>query len=103
MTAAGHGAQERRRDAMNAALTASIEGERLDLVARRLDRRAPPSWKGSSTSPQATMPVRAIDIDLGRLECIDTFGAWLIERLSPPLRYTARPCASSGFRRPIAV
>jgi len=59
MTAAGHGAQERRRDAMNAALTASIEGERLDLVARRLDRRAPPSWKGSSTSPQATMPVRA--------------------------------------------
>ena len=86
---------------MNAALTASIEGERLDLVAtgawtaelERLVDETAGHYAGA----------RAIDIDLGRLECIDTFGAWLIERLSPPLRHTARPRASSGFRRPIAV
>jgi len=90
---------------MNAALTASIEGERLNLVATgawTAERAAELERLVDETAGHYA-GARAIDIDLGRLECIDTFGAWLIERLSPPLRHTARPRASSGFRRPIAV
>jgi phospholipid/cholesterol/gamma-HCH transport system permease protein len=71
-------------------LTATMSGERLDLAVT-----------GAWTSEHATElekivddtgrryeTARLIDIDLGRLERLDTFGAWLIERLNRA--FTAR-------------
>ena len=69
---------------MNAALTARIEGKRLDLVATGAwtAERAAELEKLVDEIAGRYAEARAIDIDLGRLERIDTFGAWLIERLS---------------------
>jgi phospholipid/cholesterol/gamma-HCH transport system permease protein len=68
-------------------LTATVKGERLGLAAT-----------GAWTAERATElerivddaaarygATRTIDIDLSRLERLDTFGAWLIERLSRTL------------------
>jgi phospholipid/cholesterol/gamma-HCH transport system permease protein len=65
-------------------LTATIDGERLGLAAT-----------GAWTAERATeleiivddtarryATARSIDIDLGSLERLDTFGAWLLERLN---------------------
>jgi phospholipid/cholesterol/gamma-HCH transport system permease protein len=70
---------------MNAAsLTVTAEGERLAL-------KASGAWTAEHAAEleriidDATRrhePARSVDIDLARLERLDTFGAWLIERLT---------------------
>jgi phospholipid/cholesterol/gamma-HCH transport system permease protein len=68
---------------MTSSLTATVDGEHVGLVAL-----------GSWTAERATeleqvidqaaarhRTARRVDIDLGKIERLDTFGAWLIERL----------------------
>jgi phospholipid/cholesterol/gamma-HCH transport system permease protein len=71
-------------------LTATINGERLGLAATgawTADRAAELEKIVDDTAGRYA-GARTIDIDLARLERLDTFGAWLIERLNRT--FTAR-------------
>ena len=81
-------------------LEATAEGERLRLAgagawiaenARSLEARIEAETKRGDA-------VRRVDIDMGRVDRLDTFGAWLLERLTR--RYSARGCDTnvSGLR-----
>jgi len=69
---------------VNASLTATVDGERLGLVASGAwtAERAAELEKIVDDTADRYAAARAIDIDLEKLERLDTFGAWLIERLS---------------------
>ena len=69
---------------MNASLTATVDGERLGLTATGAwtAERAAELEKIVDETADRYAAARAIDIDLEKLERLDTFGAWLIERLS---------------------
>jgi len=67
-----------------AALTGTVEGERVALAATG-------AWTAESAAAieqlidetaRRYQHARTVDIDLERLERLDTFGAWLIERLT---------------------
>src|SRR4051812_3197449 len=65
-------------------LKASRQGDRLVLTALGPwtavhAHNLEPAIEAQSTSSQA---VRAVDIDLSQVKPLDTFGAWLIERLA---------------------
>jgi phospholipid/cholesterol/gamma-HCH transport system permease protein len=65
-------------------LTVTINGERLGLAATgawTADRAAELEKIVDDTTGRYAA-ARSIDIDLARLERLDTFGAWLIERLN---------------------
>jgi phospholipid/cholesterol/gamma-HCH transport system permease protein len=64
-------------------LTATAEGERLALVATGswTAERAAELEKIIDEIARRYPGARSVDIDLARLERLDTFGAWLIERL----------------------
>jgi phospholipid/cholesterol/gamma-HCH transport system permease protein len=71
-------------------LTVTINGERLGLAATgawTADRAAQLERIVDDTTGRYAA-ARSIDIDLARLERLDTFGAWLIERLNRT--FTAR-------------
>jgi len=69
---------------VNASLTATVDGERLGLTATGAwtAERAAELEKIVDETADRYAAARAIDIDLEKLERLDTFGAWLIERLS---------------------
>ncbi len=71
-------------------LTATMSGERLDLAVTGAwtSERATELEKIVDDTGRRYETARLIDIDLGRLERLDTFGAWLIERLNRA--FTAR-------------
>ena len=64
-------------------LTATAEGERLALVATGswTAERAAELEKIIDETARRYPGARSVDINLARLERLDTFGAWLIERL----------------------
>jgi phospholipid/cholesterol/gamma-HCH transport system permease protein len=64
-------------------LTATADGERLALVATGswTAERAAELEKIIDETARRYPGARSVDIDLARLERLDTFGAWLIERL----------------------
>ncbi len=64
-------------------LTATAEGERLALAATGAwtAERAAELERIIDETAQRYGDARSVDIDLGKLERLDTFGAWLIERL----------------------
>jgi phospholipid/cholesterol/gamma-HCH transport system permease protein len=64
-------------------LTATVKGERLGLAATGAwtAERATELEKIVDDAATRYGAARSIDIDLSRLERLDTFGAWLIERL----------------------
>jgi phospholipid/cholesterol/gamma-HCH transport system permease protein len=64
-------------------LTATADGERLALVATGswTAERAAELEKIIDEIARRYPGARSVDIDLARLERLDTFGAWLIERL----------------------
>ncbi len=65
-------------------LTATIDGERVGLAATGAwtAERAAELEKIVDDTAGRYAAARNIDIDLARLERLDTFGAWLIERLN---------------------
>jgi phospholipid/cholesterol/gamma-HCH transport system permease protein len=67
-----------------ASLTATIEGERVGLAATGAwtAERAAELEKIVDDTAGRYKTARTIDIDLATLERLDTFGAWLIERLN---------------------
>jgi phospholipid/cholesterol/gamma-HCH transport system permease protein len=71
-------------------LTATIDGERLGLAATGAwtAERAAELEKIVDETTGRYEAARSIDIDLEKLERLDTFGAWLIERLNRT--FTAR-------------
>jgi phospholipid/cholesterol/gamma-HCH transport system permease protein len=71
-------------------LTATMDGERLDLAVSGAwtAERATELEKIVDETEQRYEAARSIDIDLAKLERLDTFGAWLIERLNRA--FTAR-------------
>jgi phospholipid/cholesterol/gamma-HCH transport system permease protein len=75
----------RKRDAMSAAaLIATVDGERLGLAATGAwtAERAAELERLVDDAAGRYPAARSIDIDLTRLERLDTFGAWLLERLN---------------------
>jgi phospholipid/cholesterol/gamma-HCH transport system permease protein len=68
----------------DAVLTATIDGERVGLAATGAwtAERAAELEKIVDDTAGRYAAARTIDIDLARLERLDTFGAWLIERLN---------------------
>ncbi len=73
-------------------LEATAEGERLKLAgagawiaenARRLETRIDAETRRRGT-------IKHVDIDMGRVDRLDTFGAWLLERLTRS--FAARGC-----------
>jgi len=73
-------------------LEATAEGERLKLAgagawvaenARRLEAQVDAATRSGGT-------IKRVDIDMGRVDRLDTFGAWLLERLTRS--FTARGC-----------
>ena len=64
-------------------LTAKTDGERLALVAAGswTAERAAELEKIIDETARRHVGARSVDIDLANLERLDTFGAWLIERL----------------------
>ena len=85
------------RDAVSAAaLIATVDGEHLGLAATGpwTAERAAELEKIVDDAAGHHQTVRSIDIDLGRLDRLDTFGAWLIERLNRA--FTARGAATRG-------
>jgi len=63
-------------------LSATTKGERLALAAARAwTPSMPPSSNESSTTRRHNTDALSVDIDVAKLERLDTFGAWLIERL----------------------
>jgi phospholipid/cholesterol/gamma-HCH transport system permease protein len=72
------------RDAVSsAALIATVDGEHLGLAATGpwTAERAAELEKIVDDAAGRYAAARSIDIDLAKLERLDTFGAWLIERL----------------------
>jgi phospholipid/cholesterol/gamma-HCH transport system permease protein len=76
-------------------LESTAEGERLKLAgagawvaenARRLEAQVDAATKHGGA-------VKRVDIDMGRVDRLDTFGAWLLERLTRS--FTARGCATA--------
>jgi phospholipid/cholesterol/gamma-HCH transport system permease protein len=67
----------------SAALIATVDGERLGLAATGpwTAERAAELEKIVDDAAGRYAAARRIDIDLAKLERLDTFGAWLIERL----------------------
>jgi phospholipid/cholesterol/gamma-HCH transport system permease protein len=65
-------------------LTATVKGERLGLAATGAwtAERATELEKVVDDAAARYGTARSIDIDLSRLERLDSFGAWLIERLN---------------------
>ncbi len=65
-------------------LTATVKAEGLDLAATGAwtAERAPELEKIVDDMARRYGETRYVDIDLSRLERLDTFGAWLIERLN---------------------
>ena len=70
-----------------AAITGRVEGDRVALAATG-------AWTADAAvalesiveeTARRYQAARRIDIDLARLERLDTFGAWLIERLTRTL------------------
>ena len=87
-----------------AAITGTVDGERVALAATG-------AWTAERAADLETIvdaaarryeDARSIDIDLAKLERLDTFGAWLIERLKRAFADRARRRASSGCRIPTA-
>ena len=85
MTAAGLSAQ-----GTSASLVATFNGKGLGLVATGawIAERAAELETIVEDAAARYQTARSIDIDLGRLDRLDTFGAWLIERLNRA--FTAR-------------
>jgi phospholipid/cholesterol/gamma-HCH transport system permease protein len=75
---------------LTAALTGTVEGERVSLAATGVwtAERAAELERMVDEAARRYESVRSVDIDLQKLERLDTFGAWLIERLQRAL--TAR-------------
>jgi len=75
---------------LSAALTGTVEGERAALAATGAwtAERAATLEEIVEAAVDRYANVRSVDIDLQKLERLDTFGAWLIERLKRTL--TAR-------------
>jgi phospholipid/cholesterol/gamma-HCH transport system permease protein len=75
---------------LSAALTGTVDGERVALAATGIwtAERAAEIERLVDEAADRYRSVRSVDIDLQRLERLDTFGAWLIERLKRAL--TAR-------------
>ncbi|MGD0332223.1 MAG: ABC transporter permease [Xanthobacteraceae bacterium] len=73
-----------------ASLTGTADGERLALAATGAwtAERAAELEKIIDQTAQRYQHARSVDIDLAKLERLDTFGAWLIERLKRA--FTAR-------------
>jgi phospholipid/cholesterol/gamma-HCH transport system permease protein len=71
-------------------LTATMSGERLDVAVTGAwtSEHASELEKIVDDTGRRYEAARSIDIDLGRLERLDTFGAWLLERLNRA--FTAR-------------
>jgi phospholipid/cholesterol/gamma-HCH transport system permease protein len=71
-------------------LTATMSGDQLDLAVTGAwtSERATELEKIVDDTGRRYEAARSIDIDLGRLERLDTFGAWLLERLNRA--FTAR-------------
>ena len=76
-------------------LETTAEGERLKLAgagawvaenARRLEAQVDAATRSGGT-------IKRVDIDMGRVAQLDTFGAWLLERLTRS--FTARGCATA--------
>ena len=76
-------------------LEGTAEGERLTLAgagawtaenARRLEAQIDAATKRGGA-------IKRVDIDMGRVERLDTFGAWLLERLTRS--FSARGCATT--------
>jgi phospholipid/cholesterol/gamma-HCH transport system permease protein len=75
----------RRRTVLSAAsLTGTIDGERVALAAAGTwtAERAAELERIVEAATGRYESARSIDIDLAKLERLDTFGAWLIERLN---------------------
>src|SRR5579864_5059124 len=85
MTAAGSAAQ-----GTSASLVATFDGKGVGLVATGawIGERAAELEKIVDDAAGRYQTARSIDIDLARLDRLDTFGAWLIERLNRA--FTAR-------------
>jgi phospholipid/cholesterol/gamma-HCH transport system permease protein len=79
---------------VSATLTATVDGERLGLAASGAwtAERAAELEKIVDDTALRYAAVTKIDIDLAKLERLDTFGAWLIERLNRA--FTARGAAT---------
>jgi phospholipid/cholesterol/gamma-HCH transport system permease protein len=74
----------RERTALNAsALTGTVDGERLALAATGAwtAERAAELEKIVDETTRRYEAARSVDIDIAKLDRLDTFGAWLIERL----------------------
>ena len=54
------------------------------------------------TRAAAHAGARSIDIDLARLERLDTFGAWLMERLTRSFARRGSAARITGLRKPTA-
>ncbi len=76
-------------------LESTAEGERLELAgtgawvaenARRLEAQVDAATRRSGA-------VKRVDIDMGRVDRLDTFGAWLLERLTRS--FSARGCTTA--------
>ena len=76
-------------------LESTAEGERLKLAgagawvaenARRLEAQVDAATRSGGT-------IKRVDIDMGRVAQLDTFGAWLLERLTRS--FNARGCATA--------
>ena len=76
-------------------LESTAEGERLKLAgagawvaenARRLEAQVDAATRRSGA-------VKRVDIDMGRVDRLDTFGAWLLERLTRS--FSARGCTTA--------
>jgi phospholipid/cholesterol/gamma-HCH transport system permease protein len=98
MTAAGLAAQ-----GTSASLVATFDGKGVGLVATG-------AWIAERAAELETIvddavgryqTARSIDIDLARLDRLDTFGAWLIERLNRA--FTARGTATRITACPTAI
>jgi phospholipid/cholesterol/gamma-HCH transport system permease protein len=75
---------ERKTVSAAAMLTATVDGERVGLAATgawTAERAAEIETLIEDSADRYTT-ARSVDIDLAKLERLDTFGAWLIERLN---------------------
>jgi phospholipid/cholesterol/gamma-HCH transport system permease protein len=68
---------------MTSSLTATVDGEHVGLVALGswTAERAAELEQAIDQAAARHRTARRVDIDLGKIERLDTFGAWLIERL----------------------
>ncbi len=100
MTAAGLSAQ-----GTSASLIATFNGKGVGLVATGawIAERAAELETIVDDAAGRYQMARNIDIDLARLDRLDTFGAWLIERLNGPSRRAAPRPASSVSPTAIAA